>query len=151
MFDLFGLFSKPSLPEDEELRIVKAIQEAEQGTSAEIRVHLGRSLRGKPALDVAQHAFRKLGMHHTQLRNGVLIYISLKDRAFAIVGDNAIHQCVTGAFWEEVKTEMQELFRQEKACEAICHGVARAGEKLKYYFPASETNPNELTDEISRG
>lgn len=148
---MFGLFSKPGLPKEQELQIVRAIREAEQGTSAEIRVHLGRRLRGRSTLKTAQAVFKKLGMHRTELRNGVLIFVSLHDRAFAILGDNAIHQCVTDAFWEEVKSEMQAFFEQEQPSEAICHGIRRAGEKLKHYFPATGVNPNELSDEISRG
>ena len=90
-------------------------------------------------------------MHRTELRNGVLIYIALADKQFAIVGDSGIHQCVSNAFWEEVKEEMSKLFLATTPEEAICHGINRAGEKLRHYFPASNSNPNELSDEISRG
>lgn len=148
---MFGLFNTPSLPEEDELKIVREIKNAEYGTSAEIRVHLAKRLFGKSVLKAAQHTFKKLGMHQTELRNGVLIYVSLKDRVFAIIGDNAIHQCVTEVFWDEVRDEMNALFVENKPGEAICHGVKRAGEKLKHYFPASTINPNELSDEISRG
>lgn len=147
---MFGFLKTPSLPEDEEQKIVRAIKEAEFGTSAEIRVHLGRKLFGRPVLKAAQHTFKKLGMHRTELRNGVLIYVSISDHAFAIVGDNAIHQCVTDAFWQQVRDEMKQIFSEGKVCEAICHGINRAGEKLKHYFPAAAVNPNELPDEISR-
>ncbi|MBS3913547.1 MAG: TPM domain-containing protein [Bacteroidetes bacterium] len=147
---MFGFFRKPQLPRDVEQKIIQQIREAESGTSAEIRVHLNGPLKGKTPLEMAQLTFKKQGMHLTELRNGVLIFVSLKDRQFAIVGDSGIHQCVTDAFWNEVKSEMEQLFRNQGPGEAICHGVKRAGEKLKQYFPAGNVNPNELSDEISR-
>ncbi len=148
---MFGFLRRPRLPEETEAQIIRCIREAEMGTSAEIRVHLSKPLKGKPALQMAQNTFKRLGMHRTELRNGVLIFISLHDKQFAIVGDSAIHQCVTDEFWNEVRNEMHALFANEEPGNAICHGVKRSGEKLREYFPSNSINPNELSDEISRG
>jgi uncharacterized membrane protein len=148
---MFGFGRKPSLPSSEEKSIIDAIRNAETGTSAEIRVHLVNVVKYDTVLEHSQIVFKKLGMHKTELRNGILIFIAIQDHQFAIVGDVAIHQCVTDAFWEEVKNEMSILFKSDSAGKAISHGVTRAGEKLKHYFPANTLNPNELSDEISRG
>ena len=78
--------------------IAGAVARAETGTSAEIRVHFERRvLRGrwgrKPdALGRAQTVFRLLRMHETAARNGVLIYLAIRDRQLAIVGDEGIHR-----------------------------------------------------------
>ena len=148
---MFGLFRKPQLPAEDELEIVRCIRAAESKSRAEIRVHLSKPLKGKNIMDSALLVFRKMGMHKTELHNGVLIYVSLDDRQFAIIGDSAIHECVTEAFWQEVRNEMAEYFQQGAPTQAICHGIHRAGEKLQTYFPLGNANPNELSDEISRG
>ncbi len=148
---MFGWFRKPQLPADEELEIVRCIRTAESESRAEIRVHLAKPLKGRDILESALVVFRKTGMHKTELRNGVLIYVSIEDKQFAIIGDSGIHECVTEAFWQEVRDEMAVYFKQNNPSAAICHGIKRAGEKLKTYFPAGHSNPNELSDEISRG
>ena len=54
-------------------RIVRAIREAEENTSGEIRVFVQRGkLNGDP-LTAAQKKFHRLGMHKTRERNAVLI------------------------------------------------------------------------------
>ncbi|MBL7812207.1 MAG: TPM domain-containing protein [Bacteroidetes bacterium] len=146
----FTLSKKPSLPKEEEYRIVQAIRHAESQCTAELRVHLGGKPKESP-LQEATRLFHKLGMQKTAARNGVLIYVSLASRQFAIIGDEGIHKHVQENFWQDVKTEMQVLFQKEQVADAIIHGIQRAGEQLMIHFPATGHNPNELTDEISRG
>ena len=82
-------------------RIVKAIGEAERGTSAEIRVHVTR--RRPPDVDAqARHRFERLGMTRTAARNGVLIYVAPNIRRFEILGDTGIHEKCGQAFWVAV-------------------------------------------------
>ena len=54
-------------------------------------------------------------------------------------------------FWDVTRDKMQELFKQGKFKEGIVAGVLSAGEQLQQYFPGSHDNPNELTDEVSKG
>ncbi|HXM74516.1 MAG TPA: TPM domain-containing protein, partial [Chthoniobacterales bacterium] len=73
-------------------RIVKAIQEAESKTSAEIRVYLQRGKLADDAVNAARKRFQKLGMHKTAERNAVLIFVAPRAHKFAVVGDQAIHE-----------------------------------------------------------
>jgi uncharacterized membrane protein len=148
---VFSFFRKRAVSNLDEKAIVDAIRGAESLSRAEIRVHLADKTGKIGALESAKKIFEKLGMHRTEMRNGVLIFVCLKERKFAIIGDVGIHQFVSDTFWDDIKTEMQELMRQGKHTEAICHGINRAGEKLQLHFPAGNQNPNELSNEISRG
>ncbi len=49
-------------------------------------------------LDRAAWLFKKLGMHKTAERNGVLFYLAVKDRKFAIIGDAGINAKVHAGF-----------------------------------------------------
>ena len=92
-------------------KIVQAIKDAEKETSGEIRLHLDLRCTGE-ALDMAVKMFEKLKMHETQLRNGTLIYLAVKDHKFAIFGDEGINEIVPNNFWEDVKEEiMLKLLR----------------------------------------
>ncbi len=134
--------------EEDESRIIEAIRAAEQNTSGEIRVHLEKKLK-KDALTEARDTFVKLGMHQTEARNGVLIFIAPEHHQFAIVGDEGIHQQVGDDFWQAERDLLQHHFRQGAFAEGICEAIALIGEKLKAHFPYRGDDRNELSDEIS--
>ena len=144
----FSLFQKPLLSATDEERVIQAIRQAERSTSGEIRVHLIARMKGD-ILSVAAQAFKKLGMHKTESRNGVLICVSMRDRQFAIIGDSGIHEKVGAGFWDEVRDEMQQHFRKGDIPLALISGIARAGEKLKEHFPYRDGDKNELNDKPS--
>ena len=93
--------------QQEEIRL--AITSAELDTSGEIQVHIENSCKGD-AVERATHVFKKMKMHETQLHNGVLIYLAVKNQKFAIIGDSAIHAAVSDSFWESTKNGMLEKF-----------------------------------------
>lgn len=134
----------------EESLIVQAIKAAEHRTSGEIRVHIESVCKGD-VLDRAAWIFKSLKMHKTDLRNGVLIYLSTTDRKFAIIGDAGINAVVPVGFWNDVKDLMISHFSKGNIAEGFITGIARVGEKLKEFFPYQEDDVNELPDEISYG
>jgi len=138
------------LTKEQQASIVKAIGEAENNSSGEIRVHLECSCKGD-VLDRAAFIFRKLKMHKTALRNGVLIYLSIEDRKFAILGDVGINIKVPTDFWNHIKDMMVEHFGKGEISSGLTEGIGLIGEKLKAFFPISPDDINELSDEISFG
>lgn len=78
------------LTKEEEQQIVAAICMAEKNTSGEIRVHLEKTTSLDP-YDRALEVFHELKMDETELQNGVLIYVAVKDRNFVICGDKGIN------------------------------------------------------------
>ena len=141
--------SKFFTQKDQDL-IVEAIREAEQNTSGEIRVHIESKCK-EDVLDHAAYFFEKLEMHETQLRNGVLIYLAVDDRKFAILGDVGINQVTPDNFWDEIKENMLNHFRENKFTEGLITGIRMIGDALKANFPYQSDDVNELSDEISFG
>ncbi len=135
---------------DQQALIVKAINEAENSTSGEIRVHLESSCKAD-VLDRATYIFKKLKMHKTALRNGVLIYLSVHDRQFAILGDVGINIKVPEGFWDQIKDLMIEKFSKGEIAIGLNDGILMIGEKLKTFFPIAHDDINELSNEISFG
>jgi uncharacterized membrane protein len=136
-------------PSDEEA-IVAAIGLAEKNTSGEIRVHIEEN-SGKPPLERAQEVFLQLGMHATAARNGVLFCVGVKDRTFAIVGDEGIDKAVESDFWDCTKEIVLSHFKEKRFSQGLVEGILRAGERLKTYFPFADSDTNELPDTISKG
>lgn len=130
--------------------ILKAIKVAEKNTSGEIRVHIENYCK-KSLLDRASEVFSQLEMHKTELRNGVLFYLAIKDRSFAIIGDAGINKVVPKNFWNDVKETVLENFKKGEFSIGLSAGIGMAGEKLQEFFPYSKDDINELPDNISYG
>ncbi len=141
---------KDFLGKENERIIKQAIETAEHQTSGEIRVHLEGSCKND-VLDRAAWLFKKLDMHKTKDRNGVLIYLSTKDRKFAIIGDIGINRVVPEGFWNEIKQNMINHFTKGEFAEGIVDGIKLTGQQLKQFFPYQDDDVNELSDEISYG
>ncbi|MCK4464325.1 MAG: TPM domain-containing protein [Bacteroidales bacterium] len=134
----------------EKENITLAIKEAELNTSGEIRIHIEGKCK-EEVMDRAVYIFEKLGMHKTELRNGVLFYLAVNDHKFAILGDAGINQVVPDDFWDEIKKSMLDFFSEKQFSEGLSRGIKMAGEQLKNHFPYQEYDINELPDEISFG
>ena len=133
---------------EEQQKIVSAIKEAELNTSGEIRVHIENRCKGE-SLKRAAEMFYELKMDHTAARNGILFYLAVKDRKFAIIGDEGINRNVEHDFWNDIKDEMTSMFKEGQFTEGLVAGILKCGNKLKQYFPYQEDDVNELSDEIS--
>lgn len=133
---------------EQQAQILASVGDAEMATSGEIRVHIETSCT-EDVLDRASWVFKKLGMHKTTERNGVLFYLAVSDRKFAIIGDAGINAKVPAGFWDEISTLLQKNFREGKFTEGLAEGIMLAGKQLKTHFPYSKDDVNELSDEIS--
>jgi len=138
------------LTKEDEQEIVQAISTAEKNTSGEIRVHIENHAE-KPPLERAQEVFHFLGMDATELRNGVLFYIGVKDHTFAIIGDEGIDKAVEADFWDCTRDIVISHFKEKRFKEGLVAGILRAGERLQHYFPFESGDKNELSNEISKG
>jgi uncharacterized membrane protein len=130
--------------------IRQAILNAELDTSGEIRVHIETNCQGE-VLDRAAYLFKKLDMHNTELRNGVLFYLAVNNRKFAVIGDKGINAMVPENFWDDIKMSLLNNFRESRFTDGLVEGIRLVGEKLKSHFPYKTDDINELPDEVSFG
>ena len=139
------------LSNDDQQRIIQAIKEAETQTSGEVKVHIEKKCPHEVPLERAKEVFTQLGLHQTQLRNGVLFYLDYEDRKFAVLGDQGIYEKVPVGFWDSTKDLLRQHFSQGTYAEGLCQGIREAGLQLKKYFPYQTDDLNELPDDISFG
>lgn len=130
--------------------IKQAIALAELDTSGEIRVHIEKNCPGE-VMDRAAFIFKSLKMHKTKDRNGVLLYLAVNNRKFAILGDVGINIKVPENFWDEIKHDMLNHFREAEFSKGLCEAILKTGEQLKQHFPYYKGDVNELSDDISFG
>ncbi|CAN5431582.1 TPM domain-containing protein [soil metagenome] len=142
--------AKKFFTSEQQKSIQDAITKAELNTSGEIRVHVDDACKGD-VLDCAANMFHKLKMNKTELRNGVLFYLAVSDKKFAILGDKGINEKVPADFWDNIKEIMLAHFKQEQFTEGLSKGIEMAGEKLKVNFPIQSNDTNELSNDMSFG
>lgn len=147
------LFRKKALLSDaDNQRIVAAIRSCEKTTSGEIRVFMESRNPLVNTLERAADIFYRLQMQKTHHRNGVLLYVAVKDHEVAIFGDEGIHQAVGTEFWNKEVTMMLQHFRNEELALGVEKCVLDVGRVLAEKFPYMSTeDKNELPDEIIFG
>ena len=134
----------------EKQMLVNAIAEAEKNTSGEIRLHIENLCKNSP-YERALVVFHQLKMEKTAERNAVLIYLAIKDRKLAIVGDKGIHDIVTSDYWDSILDELKNGFIKEQYLQPLILAIQKTGEKLGKYFPLKNNDKDELDNEISFG
>jgi uncharacterized membrane protein len=146
-----NIFFEPKqgiLSSEDETDIKQAILNAELDTSGEIRVHVENTCEGD-VLQRASQVFDAIEMKNTTRQNGVLFYLAVKSRKFAIIGDRGVNKKVPDKFWNDLKMDMLGFFRSNQFAEGLIYGIGRTGEYLKRFFPYIQGDVNELPDEVS--
>ena len=137
---------------DERARIIDAIRVAEMQTSGEIRLFVESRCKYVDPVDQASEIFWRLKMDQTVERNGVLIYVAIKDHQLAIIGDEGIHQRVGSQFWDKEVVNMLKHFQDKEFVAGIVAVVEDIGDALRTHFPyVTSTDKNELPDDIVFG
>jgi putative membrane protein len=88
------------------------------------------------------------GVHLTQARTGVLIYVALLQRQVEIVADAGIHGKVAQSAWDELAGAVTDAAREGRLADGIVDAVRRAGVLLAAHFPPKPDDVNELSDRV---
>lgn len=135
---------------NEEQLVISAIRDAERHTSGEIRVHIERQC-DIPLMERTVQVFNLLDMDKTELHSGVLLYVSLDDRKFAILADSGINSRLGEKYWDKLYVKTTERFRNNSIADGLIWCIQQIAEELSLYFPILPNDINELSDEISYG
>ena len=152
MWNPFKRSADTLLTASDKQKLVEAIQLAEKNTSGEIRVYVESNLGKGDALSRATEVFFKHKMNETKDRNGVLIYVAVKDKKIAIYGDQGIYEKLGLEFWYNQVQDMTGHFKSMHYVTGISTVIKEIGDALSAYFPYDgATDTNELSDEIMIG
>jgi uncharacterized membrane protein len=116
--------------------IVKAISGVERIANAEIRVHVSKRLFERDPFARAEFLFQKYGMQRTTHRNGVLLYLNLRTKKFAVVADEGIHKELGQQYWDELAKQLRDDLQSTYYENAIALTVLTIGVTMSKYFPA---------------
>jgi putative membrane protein len=96
----------------------------------------------------AHAQFLAHGIHLTEARTGVLIYVALAERRVEIVADDGIHRKVDQSAWDALARAVADAAKAGRLAEGIVNAVHGAGALLARHFPPPPVNRNELPDRV---
>ena len=133
---------------DEQNRLLDKIARIEKRSSGEVRLHVTQR-RVEDPLEAARRTFTSLGMTATKRRNGVLVFLSLPSRRFAIVGDEGIDRVTPSDYWDRLRDTLAGYFTAGRYCQGLLEILDRVEEVLAEHFPHEKGDVDELPDELS--
>lgn len=96
----------------------------------------------------AQILFLSHGVHLTEARTGILIYVALAERRVEVIADSGIHAKVEDGAWEGIAAGVVEAARAGRLADGLIEGIGRAGSLLARHFPRRPDDRNELPDRV---
>ena len=107
-----------------------------------------RSLRRSAVHRRAMESFLAHGIHVTEDRTGVLIFLSLGERVAEIVADEAIHSRVEPDVWGAAVATLLNHVAKGRIADGFIAAIGACGEVLAAHFPPRPRNPNEIPDKL---
>ena len=87
-------------------------------------------------------------LHNTREHTGVLIYASMGDRAAEVIADTGIDAKASAEAWREVISVLTAGIKAGQPGDGFVSAIETAGRVLAAHFPASESNPDELPNDL---
>lgn len=84
----------------------------------------------------------------TEVRTGILIYLSMREHRAEIVADEMIVQQVPDTAWEEAMTAMLSHIREGRVADGMIAAVGKVGAVLAQHCPRADDDRNELPDRL---
>jgi putative membrane protein len=106
------------------------------------------SLRRAAVHRSAVDSFLSHGIHVTDARTGVLIFLSTGDRMAEIVADKGIYRRVDAGVWGEAVSTLLDGVAAGRIADGFVASIEACGRVLAEHFPPRERNPNELPDKL---
>ena len=107
-----------------------------------------RALKRARAHARAVEQFLAHGLHTTEARTGVLIFVSLAERYAEIIADAGIAAKVEQKVWDETIGRLIDEIRAGRLADGLVQAIARAGAVLAAHFPPRPGDVNELPNDL---
>lgn len=113
-----------------------------------LRLLTPRSLQRSAVHRAAVESFLSHGIHVTEDRTGVLVFLSLEDHAAEIVADEGIYAKVAHDVWGDALDALLAEVRDGRIADGFIKAIGLCGAVLSAHFPPCARNPNELPDKL---
>lgn len=97
---------------------------------------------------LAREQFLAQGLHHTEGRTGVLLFVSVAERHVEVLADSGINDKVAADAWSGLVDAILAKVRQGQAAAGFVEAVERCGALLAEHFPRAEDDRDELPNRL---
>ncbi len=96
----------------------------------------------------AMRQFLAQGMHLTEHRTGVLVFVSVAEHYAEIVADSGINAKVAPAVWQDAVDAAVAAIREGRIGDGLVAAVERCGAVLAEHFPPGAINRDEVPNKV---
>lgn len=107
-----------------------------------------KAVKAERVHDAALQQFFAKGMHLTEGRTGVLLFVSLADHRAEVIADEGIYAAAPHQVWDEVVALLINGIKHERLGDGFVAAIERTGQILAQHVPPTGANPNERPDEL---
>jgi putative membrane protein len=107
-----------------------------------------QSTMDREVLQAARAAFVSQGVHHTQYRTGVVLYVSLLERKAVLVADSGVELAIPKQPWTQFEDKITALLRAGGSAMELAKAIEDASEIFATYLPRPGEDKNELPDGV---
>lgn len=97
---------------------------------------------------LAREQFLAQNLHHTEQRNGILLFVSVAERYVEIMADKGINDVVDANTWEQVIGQFVERVKQGEVEQGFIGAIETSAEILQQHFPILPRDLNELPNHL---
>lgn len=97
---------------------------------------------------LARAQFLTRGLHRTQARAGVLLFVSLAEHYVEIIADEGVNRHVEAGAWEAIVAQFVDAVRARRTADGFIAAIEGCGTILRTHFPRAADDKNELTNRL---
>lgn len=96
----------------------------------------------------AREQFIRQGVHQTEARNGILIFVSVAEHYVEVLVDSGLSSRVNQAVWDETVADFVTRVKSGHVYEGFVSTIEHCRDVLWEHFPDENGRPNELPDHL---
>lgn len=112
------------------------------------RAFVPHAMMGQRVDHAARSAFHSFKLTHTEASTGIMLYVSLFERAVVVVADKSINEKHEQQEWDKVRDLLTDGLRDGDAAGGFENAIAECGRVLSAHFPIQEGDVNELPNHL---
>ena len=97
---------------------------------------------------VAREQFLAQNLHHTEQRNGILLFVSVAERYVEIMADKGINDVVAADTWDKLVQQFVENVKAGEVEQGFITAINTSAGILQQHFPILPKDQNELPNHL---
>jgi putative membrane protein len=106
------------------------------------------AIKAERVARLAREQFLLRGLHRTQARAGVLLFVAAAERRVELIADEGIHARVAPGTWEAIVTAFTAAVREGRIADGFIAAIDSVAASLAAHFPRQPGDLNELPDRL---